>query len=112
LDRALAELGGDERARARELDLLRFQVDELERARIDGPDEDGRLAAEEEVLADAVALQSAAAAAVDALTADGGAIDAVGQAIAAVAARGPFAALESRLRASAAELADIATDFR
>jgi DNA repair protein RecN (Recombination protein N) len=34
VDRQLADLGGDERARARELDLLRFQVEELERAAV------------------------------------------------------------------------------
>ena len=34
---ALAALGGDERARAREIDLLRFQVDELDAAAIDRP---------------------------------------------------------------------------
>ena len=48
LDAALAALGGDARARAREVDLLRFQVDELDRAGLDDPDEDERLAAEEE----------------------------------------------------------------
>ena len=38
----LARLGGDERARAREIDLLRFQVDELDAAGLDDPDEDER----------------------------------------------------------------------
>src|SRR5688572_7127304 len=53
IDESLAALGGDERARAREIDLLRFQVDELEAARIDDPAEDELLAEEEERLADA-----------------------------------------------------------
>ncbi len=35
VDRRLAELGGDERARAREIDLLRFQVDELSAAALE-----------------------------------------------------------------------------
>src|SRR5512132_4036923 len=35
IDAELAGLGGDERARARELDLLRFQIDEIEAAGLD-----------------------------------------------------------------------------
>src|SRR4051812_49032346 len=46
IEARLGELGGDERARAREIDLLRFQVHELEQAALDDPDEDGRLALE------------------------------------------------------------------
>ena len=38
----LALLGGDERSRARELDLLRFQVAELDAAGLDDPQEDAR----------------------------------------------------------------------
>src|SRR5688572_21071253 len=108
LDTQLAALGGDERMRAREIDLLRFQVDELAAAAITGPDEDERLDAEESLLADAVHHQEAGSAAGEAITGDGGAADAVGQAIAALAGRVPFADHEARLRAVAAELADIA----
>ncbi len=60
LDRQLAALGGDERMRAREIDLLRFQVEELHRAALSGPDEDEHLDAEESVLADAVHHQEGA----------------------------------------------------
>src|SRR4051812_23387035 len=112
IEAALAELGGDERARAREIDLLRFQVDEIDRARLSDPDEDDALSSEESMLGDALAHQDAAATAVDALLADGGATDALGQAIAAVAGREPFAAVEARLRGAAAELADVAAELR
>ncbi len=112
LDEQLAALGGDERARAREMDLLRFQVDELASAAITGPDEDQHLDAEESALADAVAHQEAAATAAGVLTGDGGATDALGLAIASVAGRAPFAAQEDRLRALAAELADVASEVR
>jgi DNA repair protein RecN (Recombination protein N) len=112
IEAALAELGGDERARAREIDLLRFQVDELTAAALAGADEDERLAAEEELLADAIAHQAAAAVAVAALAEEGGAIDGVGSAIAAVVARAPFGALHDRLRDVAAELADIVSELR
>jgi DNA repair protein RecN (Recombination protein N) len=112
IDEQLAVLGGDDRTRAREIDLLRFQVDELAAAAITGPDEDEALDAEESVLADAVAHQEAASSAVDSLTADGGAADAIGVAIAALSGRSPFASEEARLRAAAAELADLASEVR
>src|SRR5690606_20033743 len=59
----LERLGGDERTRAREIDLLRYQVDEIEAAAIEGPDEDERPEAEEDQLADAAAPRAATAAA-------------------------------------------------
>ena len=49
---SLAELGGDERARAREIDLLRHQVAEIDTAGIEDPNEDQRLDDEESLLAD------------------------------------------------------------
>src|SRR3954463_12381363 len=61
IDHALAALGGDTRARAREIDLLRFQVAELEAAGLGQPDEEEGLAEEEERLADASAHREAAA---------------------------------------------------
>jgi DNA repair protein RecN (Recombination protein N) len=117
----LAGMGGDERSRARELDLVRYQVDEIDGAAIEGPDEDERLEADEDALADAAAHREAAAAAVAALSGadeasagDGvaSAADAVGVAVAAVAGRGPFRAAEDRLRALAAEVTDLAADLR
>ena len=108
----LAKLGGDERARAREIDLLRYQVEELDAAGLTGPDEDEELAAEEDVLADATAHHAAAAEAVAALTDEGGAADPLGTAIAALTGRSPFAAQEERLRALAVELSDVAVEVR
>jgi DNA repair protein RecN (Recombination protein N) len=108
----LAGLGGDERARAREIDLLRYQVDELDAAGLTDADEDQRLASEEDVLADAAAHRESAAAAVAALTDDGGATDPLGAAIAGLAGRSPFAPHEERLRNLAAELADVAAEVR
>ena len=80
IDAELAALGGDERARAREIDLLRFQVDELAAAGVVDPDEDQALDAEETLLADATAHREAAASAVSALGDDGAARDAVSNA--------------------------------
>jgi DNA repair protein RecN (Recombination protein N) len=112
IEALLAELGGDERSRARELDLVRFQVSELDAAALSGPDEDAMLSAEEDELANAQAHQEAAAAAVDALAGDDGAIDALGAALTALTGRAPFSALEERLRNTAAELTDAASELR
>jgi DNA repair protein RecN (Recombination protein N) len=112
IEAQLAALGGDERSRAREIDLLRFQVEELASAAIVDAAEDERLDAEESVLADAVAHQAAAEAALAALGDEAGAADTLGQAVAAVAGRSPFASQEVRLRAAAAELSDISGELR
>lgn len=112
LEAELTELGGDERARAREMDVLRYQINELDEAAIHDPDEDDRLAAQEDVLADAAAHRLAAEEASAALSADGGAADPVGVAVAAIAGRAPYAAVEARLRALAAELTDVASELR
>ena len=116
----LTALGGDERARARELDLVRYQVGEIDGAAVEGPDEDERLEAEEDLLADAAAHRAAASGAVAALSGDGNgasdgaasASDALGAAVAAVAGRAPFRDAEARLRALAAELTDVAAELR
>ena len=112
IDDALRALGGDPQARAREIDLLRFQVNELDAASLDDPDEDAGLSLEEDALADAAAHREAGAAAVEALSGDGGASDAIGAAVAALAGRAPFGDLEARLRAAAAEVTEAAADVR
>jgi DNA repair protein RecN (Recombination protein N) len=112
IDQALDGLGGDERARAREIDLLRYQVEELRRAGITGPGEDAVLEAEEDLLGDATAHREAASLAHEALVADGASVEVLGQAIAAVAGRAPFAEIEQRLRGAAAELSEAAIDLR
>ncbi|MCU1461539.1 MAG: recN [Acidimicrobiales bacterium] len=112
VDEALAALGGDERARAREIDLLRFQVAELDAAALAGADEDRALEAEQDRLADAVAHRDSGAAAHQLLIDDEGATDAIGAALSAIAGRGPFAELEARLRDVAAEVADVGAELR
>lgn len=112
VDAALAALGGDERARAREIDLLRFQVAELDAADINDPDEDIALDAEESVLADATAHRDAAASAVAALADDGGGRDALGAALGVLDGRGPFADLSSRLHEVLAEVDDLVREIR
>ena len=112
IDAALAALGGDSRARAREIDLLRYQVAELDAAGVVDAGEDTTLERDEAVLADATAHREAAGAAHVALVDDGGAVDSVGAALAAIAGRPPFGELEARLRSVAAELFDVAVEVR
>ena len=112
IDAALAALGGDERLRAREIDLLRFQVAELDAAGIDDPGEDVALDAEESLLADAVAHREAGALAYEALAGEHGARDAIGTALAAVDGRRPFDDVATRLHDVLAELDDVAATTR
>lgn len=112
LETRLGALGGDDRTRAREIDLLRFQLDELDRAGIEDPDEDDALSREEDVLADAIAHLEAGAAAMGALHDDGGASDRLGEALAAIAHRRPFEAVAGRLAGVIAELTDAVDELR
>ncbi len=112
IDAGLEALGGDERARAREIDLLRYQLAEIDGADIEGPDEDERLDRLESALTDASAGRAAGRAAVELLDADGPVADGLGRAAAVVEGRVPYAALEERIVDAAAEIADIAAETR
>ncbi|QXC62029.1 DNA repair protein RecN [Aquihabitans sp. G128] len=108
----LGTLGGDAGARAREADLLRFQLGELDGAGLEDPDEDRALDELEDLLAGAVSHREVAGLAVAALTEERGAGDGVGVAIAALDGHAPFALLVERLRSTQAELADVAAEVR
>jgi DNA repair protein RecN (Recombination protein N) len=112
LARQLDALGGDPQERARRLDLLRYQLAEIERAGIDDPDEDERLADEEEVLADAAGLADAARVAWEGLSGDGGVADRLGTVLAVTNHRRPLGDLHQRLLALQGELADLAGEAR
>ena len=112
LDEQLGALGGDARARAREIDLLRFQVDELTAATLDDPDEEAVLECDEERLAGAQSHREAAARAVAVVSDDDGALDGVRGALAAIANHPPLARHAERLRAVAAELDDAVAELR
>jgi len=112
IDASLAALGGDARTRAREIDLLTFQIDELDAAELMDADEEAQLDALEDALAGAVAHREAAVTAVAVLRDDSGVLDSLGTAVAALQARAPFADLTSRLRSVQVELEDVAADLR
>lgn len=112
LARRLAELGGDPGARAREFDLVGFQLADIDGAGVGDPAEDEALEAEEDALADAFAHREAAAEAGAALSDDGGALDALGRASAALAGRAPFEVVQQRLTSVLAEATDLASECR
>lgn len=112
LDAELAALGGDERTRAREIDLLRYQVAELDAAALADPDEDEVLEAEESLLADAVAHRQAAATALAALGDDGMARDVLARALTILEGRRPFDVSAHRLHDLLAELDDLVGELR
>jgi DNA repair protein RecN (Recombination protein N) len=116
LERRIGALGGDPHQRAREADILRHQVDEIDGARLVDPEEPARLLADEERLGDLSAHRLAAAGALSILDADEGSdtsvLEALGRATAALGGRPAFAQWFERLRALGAEAADIASDLR
>jgi DNA repair protein RecN (Recombination protein N) len=112
IDAELATLGGDERARAREVDLLRYQVAELDAAGIADAAEDDELAREESLLADAVAHREAASAALEVLRGEGGVSESLAATLHALDHRQPFDDITARLAGVAAELDDVATELR
>jgi len=116
LEAESAGLGGDAQQRARDADLLAYQVAEIDAAALEDEAEDDRLSAEEDRLAAASAHREAAAHALEALTGTGSeaesAQDRVAVAAGALADRPPLAPLEERSRAVMAELADLGTELR
>lgn len=112
LEREVAELGGDSRERAHQIDLLAYQVREIDEAQITSPDELDEIAATEEMLADAVNLIASGQGARDKLVGEGGALDTVGSAAAQLADRPAFADIVGRLRSVAGELDDLTTTLR
>lgn len=112
IDAALAALGGDARSRAREIDLLRFQADEIAAAGLADPDEDVALEADEDLLSGAQAHREAAQRALVALEGDDGAHDGLRAALGALGPRLPFADLAERLRSLTAEITDVTQGLR
>jgi DNA repair protein RecN (Recombination protein N) len=108
----LTALGGDARARARELDMVRHQADEIEKAHLCDPDEDQLLLEEEDLLSDAAGLREVALGTWTGINDDGGLADSLAELIAKLAGRGALAGLRDRLAAAREELVDAAGEAR
>jgi DNA repair protein RecN (Recombination protein N) len=107
-----AEIGGDARNRAREIDLLRFQLTELEGAGLESAAEDDLLKLEEERLGDASALREASARLSDALAGEDGVEDRLGALLSLVSGKAALGVLSERLEGVNQEIADIAREAR
>ena len=112
IDAASATLGGDARARAREIDLLRHQIAELDAANVVEAREDLLLDAEESLLADAVAHREAGVTAYALLADDDGARDFLAQALLSLDGRRPFTSVSEGLRGLLAEVDDLIAEVR
>lgn len=108
----LSELGGDEASRARELDLLGFQLSELEAAALSDPDEEEALKREESVLSSAEELRATAEESRAMIGGDEGARDLLGRSASVLGRHEPLADLARRIEALAGELDDIASELR
>src|SRR5918994_2284693 len=120
LQRELAGIREREGARERDLDILRYELEEIEAAKPD-PAEEAELATERERLRHAEALRIAAAEALSAVIGDaedagGGASAAIGAAEAALAAQSEvdpkLDELAERTRGARVELQEIAAELR
>ena len=112
IDAALAALGGDERTRAREMDLLRFQVAEIDAAEISDDDEDARLEVEEDRLADVVRLREVLWDASHAVAGDGGAGDMLRRALRSVTTFGSLREVGESLASIVAQVDDLGAMIR
>ena len=112
IDAALADLGGDATERARQIDLLRYQLAEVVDAQVRDPDEDTALQAQEARLANAFDDELAAGQARDLLGSDGPAVDALGRAISILEDAELFGEITVRLRGLQEELSDVGSDLR
>lgn len=112
VDASLALLGGDERARAREIDLLRFQVDEISAASITDPQEDESLAKEQDVLSDAVNYRDSLWSAHGVMSDEEGVSDSLGKAIAFLGNREAFSEIITRMKSIQSDLDDVSGELR
>ncbi|MYB25162.1 MAG: AAA family ATPase [Acidimicrobiia bacterium] len=112
LSERLAALGGDERTRARELDVLEHQLAILDAAALGDHREEEQLEASERLLTEAAAIREAAAGAACLLGADGPAGEALGTAQSRLDPFDPLAGPADRLRGLIAEATDLAAELR
>ena len=117
IERQLAEIREREGARERDLDILRYELEEIEAAKPDLAEE-AELAPERERLRHAEALRAAAAEALASVSGDGegGAAEAVGSAEAALAAQSGLDAeldtLAETARGLRVEMQELASELR
>ena len=112
IDANLAALGGDEKSRVREIDLLSFQCEEIENAGLSRPDEDQALSREEDELSDVVRHQEALLKVSALLSEDGNAVDLLGQVSRSLSPITSMSEIRERVENLLAELNDISHTVR
>jgi DNA repair protein RecN (Recombination protein N) len=112
IDANLAALGGDEKSRVREIDLLTFQCEEIENAGLSRPDEDQALSREEDELGDVVRHQEALQKVSALLSDDGNAVDLLGQVSRSLSPISSMREVRERVENLLAELNDISHTVR
>jgi DNA repair protein RecN (Recombination protein N) len=112
IDANLAALGGDEKSRVREIDLLSFQCEEIENAGLSRPDEDQALSREEDELGDVVRHQEALLKGSALLSDDGNAVDLLGQVSRSLSPISSMSEIRERVENLLAELNDISHTVR
>jgi DNA repair protein RecN (Recombination protein N) len=112
IQEGLARAGGDAAARQREIELLEYQLAELEAARLTNPQEEEELAGEEDKLVMVASHRAAAERAYEALAGEDQLSDRLGSVLTTLSGHLPLAGLHERLRGLAAELADCSTEAR
>jgi DNA repair protein RecN (Recombination protein N) len=117
LAESVASLGGDAQQRAREADVLRYQVNEIAAAHLSASDEEDQLRQEEARLADASAHREAAASAGELLEStsgngDGGVLARLTEAARSLTGREAFDEYRERIEGAAIDLSDVARGLR
>lgn len=107
----MERLAGDERERLREMDLVSFQLNEIDSAALTAG-EDERLAVDQDVLAGALDYREAAETTLVLLGDDGGVLDRLASAEVTLGVDGHFAELVARLVGLRSELTDCVADLR
>ena len=109
---AIDALGGDARTRAREIDLLTYQVEEIDAAKLVDPDEDAALSSEQNTLANAESYQAVALNAAELINGEDGVLDTLRIVVSTLPTGDTFKDLGGRLRSVIAELDDVGGEFR
>ncbi len=115
IEKRIEEIGGDERARAREMDVLEHQLLELDRAALDDPQEEKSLEAIEQTLANAADIREAAGRGAHVLGGDGPVTEALAEVHSALDEAVHFPSLVECARRVAdlqAEVSDLAAELR
>lgn len=126
LAEAVTSLGGDAQQRAREADVLRYQVNEIAAAHLADPEEEDELRQQEVRLADASAHREAAAHAGELLEpgsgsgagsgsgsgSDGGVLAQLTEAVGVLGGREAFDEYRERIAGAAIDLSDVARGLR